>query len=100
MTTNKHSIFESQNFAKSYIPGPNKYESRGKSMADILKQKANNFLYKDAADFTATAKIKKTDVPGPTSYKVVEAQDETAYIPRKTVRNAFAKAKNINYICK
>ena len=46
-STSKVTIFESINFAKKEIPGPSKYESRGKSMSDILKGKAKAFLFKD-----------------------------------------------------
>ena len=41
----KYSILASTAFEKNHIPGSNMYESRGKSMAELCKEKAKNFMY-------------------------------------------------------
>ena len=61
-------------FEKKYIPGPSAYESRGKAMSVILKEKSKAFLYVHKPDYSKTScKIKKTNVPAPTSYEVGDA---------------------------
>ena len=73
-TESKCSMSGSVAFEKKFIPGSNSYESRGKGMSAILKEKAKAFLYVHKPDYSKTScKIKKTNVPAPTSYEVGEA---------------------------
>ena len=100
VTEDKVSIFASTTFAKSYIPAPSKYESRGLSMSAILKKKAKICLYQPKLDFTRTTnKIAKTREPACTSYKVVEALNKSAQL-RRSIDQTIPKAKNINYMSK
>ena len=53
---------------KKSIPSSTQYESRGKSMADILKEKAQKFMYQPKADRDLMVPIKKGNDPGPGTY--------------------------------
>ena len=67
----KCSLTGSIAFEKKHIPGPSVYESRGKAMSVILKEKAKAYKYEHKPDYSKTScKIKKTNVPAPTSYEV------------------------------
>ena len=77
-TVEKVSDIECETFSRMSIPAPNKYESRGKSMSEILKLKAKAFMYQHENDYTFQKKIKKDNKPGPTSYKVVPAIEFSA----------------------
>ena len=48
---------------KKAIPSSTQYESRGKSMADILKEKAGKFLYAPKPDRHLMELIKKNQDP-------------------------------------
>lgn len=77
-TESKCSVIGSTAYEKKFVPGPNAYESRGKSMSEILKEKAKNFLYHPEVDFKKmklSSKFKKTNEPGPTSYEVTPAME-------------------------
>ena len=87
-------------FEKKKIPAPSDYESRGKSMSDILKEKAKRFLYHAAPDYTRTSgKTKKSKDPGPGSYQVEESLERSSSLKR-TVPHIIPKAKNLNYLSK
>ena len=99
-TESKVSIISSTMFEKKRIPGPSDYESRGKSMSQILKEKAKRFLYHAAPDYTRTTnKVKKSKEPGPGSYKVEESLERSASM-RRVKPHIIPKAKNVNYISK
>ena len=58
-------------FAKKDLPAPTKYESRGKSMFELLKEKAKADQPMNADDFLRiSGKVKKTSEAGPGYYKV------------------------------
>ena len=69
-------------FIKSKIPAPNKYESRGKSMSDLIDDKLKKYNRPSASPemtkLRTTSKIAKTNDPGPQSYKVEEALENSA----------------------
>ncbi len=74
------SIIASTMFEKKKIPAPTAYESRGKSMHQLIKEKClkSNFVPK-SDDYTRTSgKILKNNAPGPTTYKVAESMLSTA----------------------
>lgn len=99
-TESKCSMSGSVAFEKNFIPGPNAYESRGKGMSQILKEKAKQYLYKHKPDYTRTScKFKKTDDPAPTSYEVGEAQDHTSQ-HRASVKNTIPHDEKQKYISK
>lgn len=57
------------------------YESRGKSMSDLMNDKMKKYMkpsYSPELTKLRTCKIKKTDAPGPSSYKVEEALEGSA----------------------
>ena len=88
-TESKCSMSGSVAFEKKFIPGPNFYESRGKPMSQILKEKAKAFLYVHKPDYSKTScKIKKNSVPAPTSYEVGDAQDRTS-LHRASIKNTI-----------
>ena len=65
----KLSILGSVAFEKKFIPGPNAYESRGKGMSQIIKETAKEFKKYEAPKYPKSLiKVKKNNVPGPTSY--------------------------------
>ena len=99
-TESKVSIITSNAFEKKRIPGPSDYESRGKSMSDILKDKAKKFLFHAAPDYTRTSgKTKKSKDPGPGSYEVESALERSAS-RKRTIPHIIPKAKNINFMSK
>ena len=60
--------------AKKDLPAPTLYESRGKSMFELLKDKARADKPMNADDLMRiSGKVKKTSVAGPGTYKVEEA---------------------------
>lgn len=63
---------------KKAIPSSTQYESRGKSMADILKEKAGKFLYAPKPERHLMDVIKKNQDPGPGTYAVPEAMDKSS----------------------
>ena len=67
----KYSILASTALEKKHIPGSNVYESRGKSMSDLLKEKAKrfNYVYKPDDKEKFTVKWKKTNEPAVGSYE-------------------------------
>jgi len=80
----KCSVVGSTAYEKKFVPGPNLYESRGKSMSEILKEKAKNYLYVYKADPSkkkVTIRVKKTNDPAPTSYNFMEAREKTSIMP-------------------
>lgn len=98
-TNDKVTDIESTIFVKKAIPAPNKYDSRGKGMGDILKEKAKAYLYKPKPDPTRGERIKKSKEPGPGSYKVTEALEKSASTKRN-YHHVIPKNKNVNFISK
>ena len=98
-TNDKVTDIETTIFVKKDIPAPSKYESRGKGMSEILKEKAKAYLYHAAPDFTRTSGVKKTKDPGPTTYKVTEALDKSAKT-RRNYHHVIPKNKNVNFMSK
>ena len=99
-TESKCSMSSSIAFEKKFIPGPNAYESRGKSMSNILKDKAKAFLYAHKPDYSRTScKIRKTNEPGPPDYEVGEAQDRTSQ-HRAPIRNSIPHDEKMKYMSK
>ena len=97
----KCSVSGSIAFEKKFIPGPNAYESRGKPMAQLLKEKAKNFLYVHKPDFSKTScKIKKTNDPAPTSYEAPTAIEKSSSLMRSSIKSTIPKAKNANFLSK
>lgn len=102
-TEPKCTITETTMFVKKSIPAPSLYESRGKSMSDIVKEKVKKCLQPvtkespDRKDFGQ--RIKKNNVPGPACYNVTDALEKSAKL-RSSIKNAFKKAKNVNYVSK
>ena len=70
-------------------------------MSELLKKKANLFLHRpNEADFSRTSsEIVKTNEPGPTSYKVVEALNKSAKM-RASNDGSIPRAKIINFLSK
>ena len=98
----KASILESTAYEKKYIPASNHYESRGKSMAQILKEKARNYMYvyKPAkGEKESAVKWKKDNIPAPTSYEWQESREKTSKMPT-SIKNTVPKSKNSNFISK
>lgn len=98
----KCSVIGSTAYEKKFVPGPNAYESRGKSMSDLLKEKAKNYMYNPENDIKKSKmqnKFKKTNEPAPTSYKVAESMENCAKM-RVSIKNTIPKAKNASYISK
>ena len=93
------SFIESQVFVKKEIPAPSKYESRGKDMHQLAKDKAEKFRYEYSKErgLDRTGKIKKNDVVGPTSYEVPQAVDQSA-ARKRSIKYLVPQAKNVNYI--
>ena len=94
----KFSILESTAYEKKHIPGPIAYESRGKSMSELLKDKAKKYLYefkpeKKDKRYASGVRVKKTDDPAPTSYKWHVAKEKSS-VMRATIKNTIPKAKN------
>ena len=99
-TETKCSMSGSIAFEKKFIPGPNMYESRGKGMSVILKEKSKAFLYVHKPDYSKTScKIRKTSAPAPTSYEVGEAVDKTAQ-QRDSIKNSIPHDEKQKYISK
>jgi len=96
----KCSIIGTTAYEKKFIPGPNLYESRGKSMAEILKDKAKSYLFHPEVKPPKTSvRVKKTNDPAPTTYEVAPAKDKTAQM-RVSIKNSIPKAKNANFLSK
>ena len=96
----KCSVIGTTAYEKKYVPGPNAYESRGKPMAEILKEKAKSYLYVHKPDYSKTScKIKKTNDPAPTSYEPTKALEKSASM-RDSIKNTIPKAKNANFLSK
>jgi len=72
-------------------------------MGDIFKEKATRCLQpnlKESPDRKGFGqKVKKTNDPGPTTYNVTDALENSAKL-RKSIQNAFNRAKNVNYVSK
>ena len=73
----KASIFESLETSKKFVPAPSKYESRGKSMFQLVKEKTAKYKALDPFRIINPTekrvdKIKKSNDPGPDTYKVAE----------------------------
>ena len=76
------------------------YNGRGKSMTEILTEKAKKFNYvAKPDDIRSNSAVKKNSKPGPGSYKVEESLDRSAS-SKRAYRHVIPKAKNINYISK
>ncbi len=96
----KCSVIGTTAYEKKFIPGPNLYESRGRSMAEILKDKAKNYLFHPEIKLPkSNVKVKKTNDPAPTSYEVAPAMDKSAKL-RVSIKNSIPKAKNATFISK
>lgn len=71
-TEGKLSVTGSIAFEKHYIPSPAAYESRGRSMSEILNERKKKYLYvykPDPKALKVTCKVKKTNDPAPTTYE-------------------------------
>ena len=98
----KCSVTGSVAYEKKHVPSPAMYESRGKSMADLLKDKAVkfNYVYKpDPAALKTSCKWKKNNEPAPTTYEFPIAKDKTSSM-RSSIKNSVPKSKNSNFLCK
>ena len=93
------SHIESHQFVKKSIPGPDKYESSGKSMHRLSQERSdrNRYFYDKSHGLGRSDKIRKDNVAGPGTYKVPEALQNSAST-RSSIKNSFTKNKNINYI--
>ena len=82
----KCSVLVTTAFEKKYIPGPNAYESRGKSMTEELKEKAKKFLHQHKpGKYSSGVKWKKTNDPAPTTYENAAAKEKTAEMRRSII---------------
>ena len=98
----KYSVLASTAYEKKYIPGPNVYESRGKSMSDLLKEKAKKFAYAytpDPNEKHSVVKWKKVNGPAPTSYEWQESREKTSIMPN-AIKNTIPKTKNSTFLSK
>ena len=69
-------------------------------MFERTRDRAKKFLYKPELDFSRTSgKIKKTDLPGPASYKNAQAKDRSAS-QRRSIEMVVPKAAKMNFISK
>lgn len=96
----KYSVLASTAYEKKYIPGPNVYESRGKSMSDLLKEKAKKFAYAytpDPNEKHSVVKWKKVNGPAPTSYEWQESREKTSIMPN-AIKNTIPKTKNSTFL--
>ena len=99
-TESKCSVIGTTAYEKKFIPGPNAYESRGKSMAELVKEKAKAFNFHPELKYTKSShKYKKTNDPAPTSYEVAPAIEKSAKM-RESIKSSIPHAKNANFISK
>ena len=86
---------------KSVIPSSTLYESRGSSMTDLLKKKADKYGFKDTRKGDRIEPLKKNDKPGPACFKVAESLDRTSVSSlRKSYRHFFEREKRVSHISK
>ena len=74
-------VFNLEQSILNHIPGPSVYESRGKGMSALLKEKADkyNYEYPDSKKkYKSSIRVKKLDDPAPTTYEFPKAKDQTA----------------------
>ena len=70
-------------------------------MTQLLKDKADKYNFKDQRKGDRIVPLKKNDKPGPTDFKIAEAQERTsAAALRKSYRHFFEREKRVSHICK
>lgn len=98
-TQKKFSYMETHIEVKSDVPSSTTYESRGRSMTDILSKKAAQYGFKDKRSGDRLIAVKKTEKPGPGTYKVAESLDKTAVASlRKSYRHFFEREKKVSHM--
>lgn len=94
---------ESTAFEKNFIPSCDKYNGRGKSIAELIDKKVEKFMYEYKPEkkdkYSSGVIVKKNDEPAPTSYDWTEAKDKTS-IMRKSVESSIPKTENQTFISK
>ena len=96
----KCSVLVTTAFEKKYIPGPNSYEGRGKSMSDELTEKAKKFMYQHKpGKYSSGVKWRKDNIPAPTSYENAAAREKSA-VMKKGLIYSVPKAENNSHIYK
>merc|ERR1712060_569166 len=98
VTEVKCSVLGSTAYEKKFIPGPNAYESRGKSMGQILNEKKKAYLYQYQPKRKPDSGVKwrKTKEPGPT-YDDDKAREKSASM-KNPIKISVPRAKNASYL--
>lgn len=68
-------------------------------MSQLSKEWSDRILYTydKSHGLDRIGRIKKDDVPGPTTYEATEALDKSA-LTKLSIRQSISKTKNINHI--